>query len=152
MVLQLPCSCLATASCCSLALMEETPLMDRVNDLGLLGSEQSTRVCLRRKIILGLRYISVTVPLRDLPMLAGCVLVQPQLALLWLFCRLLFFISLRSLLLFSCSCKFSPSVSPSRFDFFEPSLIELSSLLMVWLICSHKEVGRAAISCHIYSC
>ena len=67
----------------SIAKLEETPLIDQVNDLDH-RSEQSTRVCLRRKIILGLGYIDVTVPLRNLSVLAGCILVQPQLVLLCL--------------------------------------------------------------------
>ena len=97
------CSCLATAAAHSLLLVLQLFLpaaaaADGVaaalqlsgncqlllTGLGLLGSEQSTRVCLRRKIILGLRYIDVTVPLRNLPVLAGCVLFQPQLVLLCL--------------------------------------------------------------------
>ena len=32
------------------------------------------------------------------------------------------------------------------------SLIKLSSLLCLCLICSNKEVGRTAISCHRFSC
>ena len=96
--------------------MEETSCMSRVGSLDH-KPEQLIKMCLRRKIILGLGYIDVTVPLRNLPVLAGCVLVQPQLVLLCLLLYIVVFILLKMLLLFSCSFKFSPPVSPSRFDF-----------------------------------
>ena len=79
--------------------------------------EQLIKMCLRRKIILGLRYIDFTVPLRNLSVIPGCVIVQPQLVLLRLLLLIVVFILLKMLLLFSCFSKFSPPVSPSRFDF-----------------------------------
>ena len=54
--------------------------------------EQLIKMCLRRKIILGLGYIGVSVPLRNLPVFAGCVLVQPQLVLLCLLLQIVVFI------------------------------------------------------------